>query len=320
MTKYPERNLRLTEDQFRAEHSARGGLIPIELDAFQRTALWLDLNQYHCHDGSFRRSLATYAALRAGAPRPSEPWRCISSLDFLRSAPDASDCLGPTGFIFHAGRCGSTLLAKVIACSQEHMVFGEGGPHNDIWPVIAAGCDPAVTLFRNLLLHTGRPRLQSYRAHIVKFTSFTIAQFEIVRTAFPEVPALFLFRRPAEILASYRRAMPGWMGRDTGIGTIWHSAERAIADFFQQALRAGESLKCLDYEDLTPQKLPAILDFFQLDPSPGDLELMRAEFRWDAKSNHLRSSHPAAPIDSEPAVQPELLALYSELSSRKIRF
>jgi hypothetical protein len=318
ITKCPERNLRLTEEQFRAEHSSRRGLIPIELDAFQRTALWLDLNNYHCHDGSFRRSLVTYAALRAGASTPSEPWRCVSSLDFLRSAPHATDCLGPTGFIFHAGRCGSTLLAKVIARSEQHMVFGEGGPHNDIWPVIAAGCDPPAMLFRNLLLHTGRPRLQSYRAHIVKFTSFTIAQFEIVRTAFPKVPALFLFRHPAGMLASYRRAMPGWMGRDTGIGTIWHSAERAIADFFQYALTAGESLKCLDYEDLTPQKLPAILDFFQLDPPAGDLELMRGEFRWDAKSNHLRSSCPTASIHSE--TPPELLALYSELSSRRIRF
>jgi hypothetical protein len=50
------------------------------------------------------------------------------------------------------------------------------------------------------------------------------------------------------------------------------------------------------------------------------LESMRAEFRWDAKSNHLRSSRPAASMQSEPPVPPELLALYSELSSRRIRF
>ena len=318
--RFQNANLRLTEEEFRAEHAARPGLIPIELDAFQRIALWLDLNDYHCHDGSFRRSLATYEALRAGAPGPSELWRCTSSLDFLRSAPHASDCLSPTGFIFHAGRCGSTLLAKVIARSHEHMVFGEGGPHNHIWPVIAGGRDSAPMLFQNLLFHTGRPRLRSYRAHIVKFTSFTIVQFEIIRAAFPQVPVLFLFRRPAEILASYRRAMPSWIGRDTGIGTIWHSAETAVADFFQHALLAGESLKCLDYEDLTPRMLPAILHIFNLDPPPGDLELMRTEFSWDAKSNRRWSHRPATSIESEPATPPDLLALYRELSSRKIRY
>jgi hypothetical protein len=159
-------DIRLTEEEFRAEHAARPGLIPIELDALQGTALWLDLGDYHCHEGSFRRSLASYAAIRAGARRPSEPWRCVSSLDFLRSAPDPSDCVRPAGFILHAGRCGSTLLAKVIARSREHMVFGEGGPHNHIWPVIAADSDSGPMLFRNLLLHTGRPRLRSYRAHI----------------------------------------------------------------------------------------------------------------------------------------------------------
>jgi hypothetical protein len=139
--------MRLIDDEFRAEYAARPGLIPIELDALQSTALWLDLKNYHCHDGSFRRSLAIYAAIRAGAVRPSEPWRCVSSLDFLRSAPHVSECLTPAGFILHAGRCGSTLLAKVIARSSEHMVFGQGGPHNQIWPVIASGCElPESTL------------------------------------------------------------------------------------------------------------------------------------------------------------------------------
>jgi hypothetical protein len=308
----------LTESEFRAEHAARPGLIPVKLDAVRRRALWLDLNRYHCYEGSFRRSLEAYAAIRAGLRPPSAPWQCESTLDFLSSGAYTAGCLHPTGFIFHASRCGSTLLAKVLARSQEHMVFGEGGPHNQIWPVIGAEGHSAPLLFRNLLLHTGRRRLPSYRAHIVKFTSFNVLKFDCIRATFPAVPALFLFRQPAEILASYRRITTGWMGKDTGVGTIWHSAEAAVTDFFESALRAGENLACLDYGDLTPENLPALLAFFHLDPSPTDLALMRAEFAWDAKANRLWSRVPATVPGSEPAVSRQLRALYEELRSRKL--
>lgn len=313
-------NRKLTEDEFRAEHTARPGLIPVELNALQHTASWLDLNDYHCFEGSFRRSLAAYTAILAGAPRPSEPWRCISSLDFLRSAPPATDCLNPSGFILHAGRCGSTLLAKVLARSSEHLVFGEGGPHNHIWPVINASSHPAPELFRNLILHAGRPRLRSYKAHVVKFTSFNVMRLETIQAAFPEVPLLFLFRHPAEMLASWRRGKPGWMGVDTGIGTIWHTPERAISDFFQHALRAGDRMKLLDYADLSPRMLPAILDAFRLDPPAADRELMQAEFTWDAKSNRTWAPHPATSAEYGPPAPAELLELYRELTLRKIRY
>jgi hypothetical protein len=310
----------LTDPEFRAEHAARPGLIPVHLDAVRRRALWMDLSGYHCYDGSFRRSLAAYATILAGARHPSEPWQCESSLDFLRSAAYGADCISPSGFIFHAGRCGSTLLAKVLARSQEHMVFGEGGPHNQIWDVISGDRHSAPVLFRNLLLQTGRRRLPSYRAHIVKFTSFNVLQFEVIRAAFPEVPALFLFRKPAQILASYRRGNPGWMGRDIGVGTIWHSAEAAVASFFQAALGAGRNLACLDYADLTPETLTGVLDYFRLDPCTEDLALMRGEFRWDAKANRMWSTEPAADPESEFPVSRELQELYKELSARKTDF
>jgi hypothetical protein len=309
--------MKLSEEEFRAEYRARPGLIPIELNASQGDALWLDLGDFHCFEGHFRRSLAVWRAIRKGANPPAEPWQCASSLEFLRSAPEPSEVLGPSGFIFHAGRCGSTLLAKVLARSTEHMVFGEGGPHNQIWSVIEAAPDPSPALLRNLLLHTGRRRVASHKAHIVKFTSWNIMHVEKIREAFPEVPALFLFRHPAAILASYRRKMPPWMGAKTSQSAIWHSAESAVADFFRHALRAGDDLQYLDYADLTPQSLPAILRIFHLNPPPRDLALMQAEFGWDSKSNRTWTARPVA--DPAPPVSSELLDLYGELSLRKIK-
>jgi hypothetical protein len=308
--------LPLTEIEFRAEYAARPGLIPMQLDAQRRIAQWVDLGRYHCYEGSFRRSLATYTAILAGARHPSQPWRCESSLDFLGSHDLAADCIPPAGFICHAGRCGSTLLARALARSEDHLVFGEGGPHNQIWRVIDGRRESGPALFRNLVLHTGRRRLASYRAHLVKLTSFNITRLDTIQAAFPEVPVLFLFRRPAEILASYRRAMPEWMGRDPGVGATWHSPEAAVADFFRAALLAGEKVTCLDYADLAPETLPSILRFFRLSPSAGDLKLMRDEFRWDAKANGKWSPRPSMDEGAESSVSCDLQGMYEELRAR----
>jgi hypothetical protein len=197
------------------------------------------------------------------------------------------------------------------------MVFGEGGPHNQIWKVDSGGSGTASGLFRNLLLHMGRRRLSSYRAHIVKFTSFNILQFEIIRAAFPEVPALFLFRQPAQILASYRRTNPAWIGKDLGIGSIRHSAEAAVTDFFRAAISAGNNLACLDYADLTTEALPHILRLLNLEPSIDDLGLMRGEFAWDAKIDR-KWSRRLAVTQPDHSVSRELQALYEELSARRV--
>lgn len=223
----------------------------------------------------------------------------------------------PTALIFHASRCGSTLLAKVIARSQANMVFGEAAPHNQIWRYIAASPNMPELLVRNIILQTGRRRLPTYQAHIVKFTSLNILKFSTIHAAFPSVPKLFLFRTPSRILASYRRAKPGWLGQDNGIAQALHTAEAAVAAFFRSALEAGDKLMCVDYADLRRETLPAVLNLLGLQPAPADLPLMCAEFDWDSKAHKVWSPHTAEGCPDGP---PELHALYEQLVAQKVRW
>ena len=183
----------LTTSQLRLEIAARPGLIPTQLDATAGQAVWIDMNGYHCYEGAFHHSLAAY-----GAMSRSTPQRFTSSLDFLSESALPERCIPPAGFIFHTGRCGSTLLAKALARSRAHLVFSEAGPHNQIWRALSGDRQTRIEMYRTLVLTMGRPRLSSYRAHIVKFTSFNIVNFPFIREAFPGVPALFLFRDPAQ--------------------------------------------------------------------------------------------------------------------------
>jgi hypothetical protein len=299
----------LTPTELALEHTRRPGLIPTELHALTSEIRWTDLDSYHCYHGFFSTALAEYAALRR---TPASAF--LSGLDALKHDGILTGCMPPTGFIFHAGRCGSTLLVKILARSRSNMVFSEAQPHNQIWRAIQA--DGGTDLYKALLIAMGRPRLPSYRSHIVKFTSFNIMQFERIRKAFPDVPALFLFRRPGAILASMHREAPGWLGRDLGIGRIWVDGETAVTDFFEAAADANDSLFWpLDYQQLTPERLPEILRFFNIDASPSDLHLMTAEFSWDAKG---RQRRPFVPRSGESGTSAALEDLYRRLTSLAI--
>ena len=105
----------LSLDELKSELTRLPGLIPIGFDRSLRQLRWLDLSTYHCYQGFFRDALAFYRALSA-----SEPAEMCSGLDVL-AAPDLiPGAIAPTGFIFHAGRCGSTLLARVLARSRSN--------------------------------------------------------------------------------------------------------------------------------------------------------------------------------------------------------
>jgi hypothetical protein len=299
-----------------AELGKRPGLIPTAIDSGRRCATWVDWDGYHCYEGFFHDSLTMYAGLIG-----SEPISFRCSLESLLSrevfSPEiVTGCLEPAGFIFHPGRSGSTLVAKSLARSRRHLVFSEAAPHNQIWHVLAADDGGGMAMYRNLLILMGRRRLPSYTAHLVKFTSFNIVQYRLIREAFPRVPALFLFRDPGSIVESCRRRRPGWLSADLGIGKTWDTAEAAVEDYFRAALSIDEpGFRCLDYQDLSAQTLSAILRFFHLDPAPDELRQMESEFAWDSKSLAPRHYDPASRAPSGP-VPDYLRDLYSQLRRR----
>jgi hypothetical protein len=301
----------LTEIGLGAELVARPGLIPVLLDAARRQLTWIDLELFHLYQGFFHDALGAWTALRG-----SNPTGFTTSLDVLPSL-DLATCLAPTGFIFHAGRCGSTLLAKVLARSRSHMVFGEAAPHNQVWQALPGDNDAAKDLYRRLILTMGRRRLSSYRAHVIKFTSHNILRFQFIRAVFPDVPALFLFREPGPLLDSYRRARPAWTGEDVGIGKAGYTSEDAVEAFLDAALSIRDgSFRCLDYRALTPESLPKILRFLRLDPSPDDLRLMLSEFSWDAKSGIVPRPFLQAPRGAPLSVPGPLGDMYEQLMKR----
>lgn len=282
----------LSKEQLRVALQRYRGLIPVSILVAEEKILWLDMEQYHFYEGFFHKSLDMFRALKQG--------RAVSFLTdtgVLEEEGILEEFIYPQGFIFHAGRCGSTMLAKALARPQENLVISEARPHNSIWKILTReGRVPLemngknMTIYRNLLLAMARRRRSAHKRFFIKFTSFNIRFFDFIHSVFPDVPALFLKRDIPAILASWEKSLPGWLERDnpralqmlTGSDT---PDLKAIIEGFMQKAEAypAAMLKHIGYEMLKPAHLGLILSYMNYEPNAAQLALMQSQFSYDSK-------------------------------------
>jgi hypothetical protein len=110
----------------------------------------------------------------------------------------------PAGFIFHMSRCGSTLIAQLLGAMPEHLVLSEPGPVDTVLRARAPERDRSRWLVW-MLAALGQARTSGQRKLFVKFDAWSALHLPLVRRTFPEVPWLFVYRDPVEVLASHMR-------------------------------------------------------------------------------------------------------------------
>ncbi|QRY77347.1 sulfotransferase family protein [Pseudomonas sp. PDNC002] len=127
--------------------------------------------------------------------------------DWQRVSPG----LAPSLLVFHASRCGSTLLAQMLAGLDSHLVLSEPGPLDSLlrshysheWE--EGRQEAAVTAMLSALAQNAGPRAEHL---VVKLDAWNLFELPLLRRCFPDTPWLFLYRDPLEIAASHLR-MPG---------------------------------------------------------------------------------------------------------------
>jgi hypothetical protein len=284
---------KLSNEVLLLELASRKGLIPIAITEKGEQMIWQDLENYHFYEGFFHKSLSTFAALKGGNVE-----QFITDVSVLKNQSIATGSLYPTGFIFHAGRCGSTTLTKVLARSRRNLVIGESDQLNRIWQTLTQnGAIPLLpsadnlAMYRALVLAAGRKRVKTHQRYFIKFSSFNILFFDFIHAAFPDVPCIFLRRPITEILTSWQKRLPGWLGTDdpwmmellsekAGAGL-----KEIVEGFFRTASAKDQSLlKHIDYQNLNTEGLPKILADFNVFPEADELQLMASQFHFDAKT------------------------------------
>lgn len=221
-------------------------------------------------------------------------------MDFDRERPG----LAPSGFIFHLSRCGSTLLAQMLAALPRSLVVSEAPPIDQVLQVAARvpGATRAQRLgwFRGMVNALGQRRRGDETRFFVKLDCWHTLALPFIREAFPEVPWAFLYRDPVEVLVSHRRRcgsqmVPGVLDpRLFGIEleelpalAFEDYGARVLARVCQAALQAqGETGggRLANFTELPAAGWEELAEHFDLRLTDGERARMQAAAQRDAKN------------------------------------
>jgi hypothetical protein len=119
--------------------------------------------------------------------------------------------IAPSGFVYHMSRCGSTLAARMLMAVSGHLVASEPEPLDAVvqWATLSeASREDQVAAMRAIVAALGRQRSAGQRRFFIKLDAWHTLALPLFRAAFPDVPWLFLYREPTEVIVS-QMTQPG---------------------------------------------------------------------------------------------------------------
>lgn len=272
--------------------------------------------------------------LHADAARYTEPF-FEDTLRRLRRSPEnlgrvprltplatLAECRGaePGAVIFHVSRCGSTLVAQMLAALAHHTVLAEPSLADDVLRLHRQrpGTTDAerIALLRGAVAALAQPHATTARRLFVKLDSWHLFELPLVRRAFPRTPLVFLHRDPVEVLVSLMRQPSLTLVRDTvlpdqlglsraerdALSQVEHAAA-ILGAFFRVALAHADTLRAVGYEAL-PQFVWEAWPGTAFDP--GECTALAAAAQRDAKQPGQEFQRDSA--SKRAAASPELLA------------
>jgi hypothetical protein len=246
------------------------------------------------------------------------------------------DTLAPSVFVFHSSRCGSTLLAQMLAALPQCVVHSEPPVVDDFFSLYGdAPHAQALPLLRQLVGALGQRRTALETHYIVKLDCWHMRHLPLLRAAFPSTPFWFLYREPAAIMASHRRQrgpqmvpglVPGALPPEASAHIEawdlegWCAA--VLRQIFGTALAHAGQLRLLDYRQLPGVVWEELLAELGLAPAAEQLEALRARSGFHAKSAaRVFDGDPAPQKEAAPQL-PQLLAglapLYAQLEELRL--
>jgi hypothetical protein len=214
----------------------------------------------------------------------------MSLSDFLS---EAEHSVPPAGFIFHMSRCGSTLVAQMIAALPDSVVLSEPPPLDAILQMCRHDEAMSVDALRAMIAALGR-RKHSKTPYVLKLDAWHVLALPLFRRAFPDVPWVFLYRDPVEVMVSQMRergmqmvpafVAPGVFGIEADVPDEDYCA-RVLAAMCRAGVEhsgLGGGL-VINYDQLPEAVEDVILPHFGIRVDESGLARMRLAARKDAK-------------------------------------
>jgi hypothetical protein len=256
----------------------------------------------------------------------------------LAAAAELRPGLPPSGFVFHLSRCGSTLVTRMLAARADTHVMSEPGP---LEPVLAATSVPdavRVDWVRWLIAALGQPAEAEQRHYVVKLDAWAALDLPLLARAFPDVPFVFLYRDPLEVLVSQSghrgyhmvpfALAPQRVGLDPAQVAAMspHEYGAAVLGRIVEAALAfadEDRLLLVDYRELPDAVATRIAPHFGIPVRSGDVDVMRTVVATHAKNpvlpyvDDVARKRAAASDDMREAVARWATPSYTELRRRR---
>jgi len=189
------------------------------------------------------------------------------------------------GFIVHMSRCGSTLVSRMLAAVPEHLMLSEPPPVD----AVLRGDGDRVSRLRSIVAALGQPRGRAQRL-FVKFDAWSTLELAVVRRAFPDVPWIFVFRDPVDVLASHAlqagpHMIPGVVMPANGVPMPDFGVD-VLAEICSAALahRDDPLATFVGYDALPGFVTGTLLDRWRLEVDDAGRAAMQAAAHRDAKN------------------------------------
>jgi gluconate kinase len=304
------------------------GWIPIRLYWKREEPMvdWCDLGDLRFTDPFFDQTIGHAMRNPFNAVfRHQTSVRALESLSFENPG------LAPAGFIFHMSRCGSTLISQMLAANSRSIVISEAGPVDFALrarPQGKAISDDERVRWLQWLVGAFGQRRAGENYFFIKFDSWHVLQLPLLRRAFPNVPWIFLYRDPVEVLVSHRnqpgaQMVPGMLnpalfGVDPatlgGMRQEEYGATVLAAILEAAATHAkGTAARLINYTELPEIAWSSLLNHFGVTFSDSEIERMKSAARVHAKN-------PTQMFEADSAEKKAKAGdLLREISDRRLR-
>jgi len=165
---------------------------------------WLNLGQTAFTDATAIR------AISRSWQNQNKPQPIWTKLEVLTALRKINSGLKPKGFLFNTYKCGSSLLSKMLSSLPRNLVISED-------ETISAAASASyfmkdsnkfsesfrIELLQSAVSALGQPRLGVEENYIIRFGLSDVINLPFIKKVFPEVPVIFLYRDPVEVIVSH---------------------------------------------------------------------------------------------------------------------
>ncbi|MDQ3591351.1 MAG: hypothetical protein M3386_00385 [Actinomycetota bacterium] len=264
-----------------------------------------------------------------------DPFRLLfqrqTPLDQLEAHAEARP---PTGLVYHLSRSGSTLVSRMLEFLPDAWVLSEPGPVDSVLTY------PAPLAERARWLHAIVSALGPDTAtgpYVLKLDAWAVLDFDVFEQAFPDVPWVFCYRHPGDVLVSQSLqgsyhmipgALPAWrLGEPLALPaqpSLDEYGAAMLGRLLDRALRAAKDSShglLVHNEQLPGAVLDRIAPHFGIRIPASQVDAILEVTKWNAKNPVLPYAGRDRRADASPeqvdAVDRLAMAAFERLERRR---